>query len=124
VVEFKVSRAIIAKICFTDGICWAAKISKILPRDRATAYGIEAMILVEDYCPNIPIGKLMGSFRNKVRYYFTQWIEGRNLLDEVFGSRVYARVGETFSIPKAVVTSLAEFVYNLTTCPIPRKNVR
>ena len=124
VVDFKISRTIVAKICFIDDICWAAKMREIVPYDRETEYGIGAMMLVENYCPNIPISKFKGYAQRKLLYYFTEWIEGRSLLDEVFGPQAYAQIGETFSIPERIVTSLAEFVYNITTCPIPRKKCK
>ena len=120
VVEFKVSWAIVAKICFTDDICWAAKMRTIRPRNRETVYGIGAMMLVEDYCPNIPISKYKGYFQGGLLSIFTEWLEGRNLEEVVLSSRSSLRDGEIFTIPDKVVTSLAEFVYNLTTCPIPR----
>ena len=128
-VEFQVSGSIVAKICFIDGICWAAKMREIcrydrdakyaiLPYDRATLYGIRAMMLVEQYCPNIPIAKFRGFSQHKLQYCFTEWIEGKPPNEEVLGN---TSVVTTISIPEKIVTSLAEFVYNLTTCPIPKK---
>ena len=130
VIEFKVSKAIIAKICFSDDICWAAKMGEISPyKYRAVAYGIRAMELVEEFCPTIPVAVLKGCNQHKLLYCFTEWIEGNSLNDElsewiegkneVFGSPIYVPVGGTISIPDKIVTALAEFVYNLTTCPIP-----
>jgi hypothetical protein len=51
----------------------------------------------------------------------TEWVEGRPLYKRVFRaeSDCYLPNATTFRIPNNVVTSLAEFVDNLTTCPIP-----
>src|SRR5208282_4223080 len=129
-VGFRVSNAIIAKICFIDGICWAAKMGE-LSRDkrRATTYGIWALRLIEEFCPTIPVPVLKGCNEHKLLYCFTEWVEGKSLNDElsewlrgkneVFGSPIYLPVGNTINIPDKVVTALAQFVYNLTTCPIP-----
>lgn len=119
--ELRVSRAIVAKICFIDGICWAAKIKEIKPHDRETEYGIIAMSLVERYCPNVPINKYKGCFVHKLLCCFTEWKEGQTLGNAVFGSREYLQKGEMIRIPETIVTSLSEFVYNLTICPIPRR---
>jgi hypothetical protein len=113
-VEFKTSNALVAKICFADGVCWAAKIQDRGHDDRAIQRGITAMILVGQHCPNIPINRYKGWGYGKLHYVFTEWIEGKTLTDEVtLGS-------ESFSIPDKVVSQVAEFVYNLTSCPIPR----
>ena len=58
--------------------------------------------------------------QHKLRYCFTEWIEGKNLMDETLGSPINIQIGEISSIAEKVVTSLAEFVYSLTICPIPR----
>src|SRR6266496_4722912 len=82
---------------------------------------IAAMSMVQKYCSNIPIAKHMGGGRKRLQHFFTEWIEGETLLDMVFIPDLNYSVGTTVRIPKKVVTSLAEFVYNLTTCPIPRE---
>jgi hypothetical protein len=110
--------ALIAKICFADGICWAAKIMENGPlAKQVISSAAEALTLIERYCPDIPIAKFKGwgTSQGKLLYYFTEWIEGKQLSANVSDS------GTTFSIPEKVVTLLAEFVYNLTTCPIPKK---
>lgn len=47
-----------------------------------------------------------------------EWIEGKPLSEWVLDNDPYSAV---IKIPEKIVTSLAEFVYNLTTCPIPRE---
>ena len=73
------------------------------------------MSMVQKYCSNIPIAKHTGGGRKRLQHFFTEWIEGETLRPDLNYS-----VGTTVRIPKKVVT-LAEFVYNLTTCPIPRE---
>jgi len=113
-VDLKVGNRIIAKICFIDGICWAAKMVEILDYDRPTIHAIQALILVQRYCPVIPISKIKGCSERKLRYCFTEWLEGKSLADELEFSR-----NTSISIPEKLVTSLAEFIFNLTMCPIP-----
>ena len=113
--------AIVAKICFVDGICWAAKMYEKsgVPYDLPIQYGIWATTLVQQYCP---IPQFKGCRQpHKLLYCFTEWIEGKNIRDKILGeSPITAKIGTSITIPAKVVTSLAEFVYNLTTCPIPK----
>lgn len=119
-IEFKVGKTIVAKICFADGICWAAKMLEIHPQLDAIKYGIGALILIEHYCPSVPIDKFKGCGQRKLLYCFTEWMEGKTLVDRVFGVSGNIPARGTFSIPENLVPSLAAFVYNLSTCPIPR----
>ena len=115
------SNAVIAKVCFTDSICWAAKMMENCPLSELVIwFATEAMTLVDRYCPEIPIAKLKrrSTSQGRLMYYFTEWIEGKPLSTKINGSVI---AEETFSIPKNIVISLAEFVYNLTTCPIPEE---
>lgn len=114
VVDFKASRGIVAKICFTDGICWAAKIARY---PRGTIYAIRALKLLHQYCPNIPAPNFKGYSEHKLICYFTDWIEGSTLEDKVLEGPINV---SAVKIPENIITSLAEFVYNLTTCPIPK----
>jgi hypothetical protein len=75
-VEFKMSNALVAKICFSDGVCWAAKMQERDYYDAATERGITAMVLIEQYCPNIPINRYKGTSYRKLRYLFAEWVEG------------------------------------------------
>jgi hypothetical protein len=116
-VEFSVGNNIVSKICFIDSICWTAKMVEIINYHRPTIHAIQALILIELYRPTIPVSKIKGRREHKLRYYFTEWSEG--LLDELLD---YPR-NISINIPEKVVTSLAEFVFNLTTCPIPKNKV-
>lgn len=111
--------AIIAKICFADDNCWAAKLLEHKLHTVASIRTAEkAMTLVEKHCPYIPIPRYRGfGQEDPLLYYFSDWIEGNTLYD-----RLPFKVSKRRSIklPNKVVIGLAEFVYNLTTCAIPK----
>jgi hypothetical protein len=107
----------VLKICFEDGVCWADKMFK--QRGEAAYYGTQALLLIEKYCPNIPAPKVKGWCERKLEHYFTEWIEGKALHEWVFEKDPHGH-STNIKIPRKMVTSLAEFVYNLTTCPIPQ----
>ena len=116
--------AIVSKVCFNDGICWAVNMYENLPASifgRAIDYGTSAANLVQRYCPDIPINTPRGCGVHKLRYCFTDWVEGETLFDRYFPkTNLLAPLEQaTITIPRKTVSSLAEFVYNLTTCPIP-----
>src|SRR5215471_4344244 len=54
--------AIVAKICFEDQVCWAAKMYKNRPGifNRAVDYGTMTAMLIQQHCPNIPISTPRG----------------------------------------------------------------
>lgn len=116
-VDFRLSRTLIAKICFSDGGCWAAKILDSFTQE--TIDGISALMMVHNFCPNIPVSQYKGCSSKKLNYCFTEWKEGKSLEEEVLGSIINHREETNIKIPENVITSLAEFVYNLTTCWIP-----
>lgn len=109
---------IIGKICFIDGICWADKMLANPLRIEEAYYGAATVAAVQRYCPNIPTIKFCGYRRGRLQHYFSEWIPGETLQSKVESNHT---LGTSVKIPEKVVTSLAEFVYNLTTCPIPRE---
>ena len=118
--------AIVSKVCFHDGICWAVKMYQNRPASifgRAIDFGASAADLLQRYCPHIPINAARGCGVHKLRYCFTDWVQGETLFDRYFPSTTewapMAMEKATITIPQKTVSSLAEFVYNLTTCPIP-----
>ena len=118
-VQMKVGSAgVVAKICFVDGICWADKMLANALRIEEAYYGVMAISVVQRYCPNIPTSNFHGYGRGKLRHYFSEWIQGQTLHEKVVSNHT---PGTPVKIPEKVVTSLAEFVYNLTTCPIPEE---
>ena len=105
---------VVAKICFDDGVCWA---DKMVQHGNQLGYsGMLAMSVAQKHCSNIPIPKVMGWCQRKLDHYFTEWIEGKPLSEWILDNDPYSAI---IKIPEKIVTSLAEFVYNLTTCPIP-----
>jgi hypothetical protein len=112
---------LIAKICFEDGVCWADKMFGYQQAQSGT-YGEAVMRLVREYCPNIPLPESKAWFsKNGLTHHMTEWVEGKPLYETVFRaeSGCYFPNATTFRIPNKIVKSLAQFVYNLTTCPIP-----
>lgn len=112
---------LVAKICFEDGVCWADKMFAGFRWIQSASYGEAVMRLVHEYCPNIPLPGSKAWFRLRLAHHMTDWVEGKPLVERVFqvGSELYRPNSTTFRIPGKVVISLAEFVYNLSTCPIP-----
>ena len=118
---------VVVKICFEDGKCWAAKIfRKNIYEARDIERGIYVTSLIKEYCSWIPINAFRGCDSYNLEFCFSDWIEGRSSIDPVsvisesyhwyFNFFVLTRL---VSVPDKLVVSLAEFVYNLTTCPIP-----
>jgi hypothetical protein len=121
-VEFKAGGGgITAKICFVDGVCWADKMVAGLLDVQNSNYGFAAMSLVQQYCSYIPTPKYLGARQGLLTHYFTEWVEGPTLHERVFAVISNLTLETPVKMPRKVVTSLAEFVYNLTTCPIPRE---
>lgn len=115
------SGGLVAKYCFDDGICWADKMSARFRERQNAFYGESAMGLVHEYCPNIPHPSSKGSFVLRLAHHFTEWIEGMTPFERVFPDGPYYSTpnAKPFRISDNLVTSLAGFVYNLSTCPIP-----
>ena len=109
-----------AKICFADGICWADKMFAGFRHVQSASYGEGIMRLVHEYCPSIPLPESKAWFRTRLAHHITEWVEGKSLHDRVFEVGSNYSNGTSFGIPRKVARSLAEFVYNLTNCPIPR----
>ena len=112
---------LVAKICFADGICWGDKMFAGFRLTQSAAYGEGVMRLVHEYCPNIPLPESKAWFRKRLAHHMMEWVEGKTLLQRVFRveSDCYRANATSFRIPPKVVKSLAQFVYNLTNCPIP-----
>ena len=86
-------------------------------QNRQGDYGMLALSSIAKHCPNIPAPKVKGWCERKLDHYFTEWIEGKTLADWVIEKDPHSA---KIKIPRKMVNSLAEFVYNLTTCPIPK----
>jgi len=111
---------LVVKICFDDGICWADKTFAGFQKIQNAYYGKAATDFLRKYCPNIPVPESRGWFKNRVHHEMTEWIEGKTLQDKVLAvDSPYYSSGTRFGIPPKLPSSLAEFVYNVTSCPIP-----
>jgi hypothetical protein len=115
--------AIVSKVCFVDGVCWAVKMYENRPAsllNQAIDYGASAANLVQRYCPDIPINIPRGCGIHKLKYCFTDWVDGETLFNRYKLELLVPWERTNITIPRKTVTSLAEFVYNLTTCAIPK----
>jgi hypothetical protein len=83
-------------------------------------YANRAMAYARQYCPDIPVPEPKAWYRNKIHHYVTEWVEGNQLHEMVFTyPRLYSDGTTVSNLPHKLVSSLAQFVYNLTSCPIP-----
>ena len=113
----------IARLRFSDGVTWAAKISEAQNRWHMEA-AARVLHVIEHSCPDIPIPKIHGHLErlpnSTLIYYLSDWIDGHSLLDDnEYHVRSTGPNSYRFTIPEKTVTQLAEFFYNLTTCRIP-----
>ena|SRR5271170_5293165 len=117
---------IVARICFTDGECWAAKVS---PKGRFNCsgmeFGIKSLQAVEAHCPKVSTPRIYGfSLSGPICYLFMEWIEGISLAeDEGFRQQLKLMKGThpvNVSVSENLVTQLATFLYHLNTCQIPK----
>jgi hypothetical protein len=112
-----VAKNVVLKIRFPDGKTWAAK--RASPGQLYDmVMGINALIMVEECCPNIPISKVEGwNTDDGSMYYFTEWAEGETL-DDLRKGQVFPE-GEGILVRPKIISSLAEFMFNLSMCEIP-----
>jgi hypothetical protein len=117
----------VIQVNFHDGVQWAAKISSNVNR-QFILNGIQATEVIETYCPGIPLPHYHGQIESikdtELIYCFMDWIRGRPLAEIVRYHSLPAVVGMNYTfvettIPRRTIRQLAEFVFNLTTCPIP-----
>src|SRR5579859_7247479 len=117
----------VVQVNFQDGVQWAAKISSNINR-RFISEGIQATEAIKTYCPGIALPKYHSQLESikgtELIYCFMDWIRGRPLT-EIIRYHILPHVdgmNYTFvesTVPRRTIRQLAEFVYNLTTCPIP-----
>ena len=124
---------LIGKLCFEDGLCWAAKFSmQKYPYNRlGMKHAIRSLEAIASFCPNLRVPRVYGHSNDQVTatfiYYFMDWIEGGLLMWNI--SKAATKLGENGStsrgyevnltIAEKYIVQLASFVYNLTTCAIP-----
>ena len=121
-----------SRLRFDDNVSWAAKVAaSSLQQTTELHSAINSLTLLERYCPEIPVPRVhgeMGSLVNgSLMYYLTDWVDGTTLevapeaisvhLNKTIGAKVLANI----TLPTGLATQLAEFLFNLTTCPIPER---
>jgi hypothetical protein len=126
-------KGFVGQLCFEDGICWATKLIGNATKFRGEEIdcAIRAMEAMTTYCPEVPIPRYHGRSgceeNDTFCYYFMDWISGKTLSevskgkirDITEGGLQTGRYEFKLLIPEKVVTQLASFAHNLTTCPIP-----
>jgi hypothetical protein len=118
---------LVVRICFLDKQYWAAKVwenTYYFPESAAAA--VNCLKAIERYCPGqVPHptfhGDLFESKNGVFLYYLTDWIDdGINFVDHeefTYLADDLERYNQTFL--EDVTRKVAQFFYNLTTCPIP-----
>lgn len=129
--SFVGTHGLVTQVKFEDGVKWAAKVSKHSYFD-IVRQGIEALDAIKQHCPDIPAPRIHGQIESLANstliYYFMEWVDGVPLYEDLqfdlciqhipCGAGNSSIVRYYATIPSPVVGQLAEFVYNLTTCPI------
>jgi hypothetical protein len=111
---------VIVRVAFDDGISWAAKVTS---RSQYTAItnGINAVKALQVYCPHIPVVETHGGIEvvesnSDYIFHFMDWVEG---VHPVETSTKDEAGWLNVTLPETLIPQLAQFVYNLTTCPLP-----
>lgn len=63
---------LVAKICFSDGICWADKMFASSQQVQNAIYGNAVMNIVRKYCPSIPIPEPRAWFKARIHHHMTE----------------------------------------------------
>ena len=112
----------VVRITFEDGIVWAAK---LFHRENYAAVreGLSTLEALQKYCPaHIPSVGTHGGITvvesdSNYFFHFMDWVEGAH---PRFTSITPLKNGwKSASLPENFVSQLAQFVHNLTTCPLP-----
>jgi hypothetical protein len=128
---FHGSYGMVAPMIFNDGVKWAVQVSE-LELNVTIIQAINVARVIEQNCPTIPIPRPHGEIQflenNTHVFYFMDWLEGRLLYQDIqcrtswaYNTTTNIRRNDSVivTLPEKTVTDLAEFVYNLTMCPIP-----
>jgi hypothetical protein len=112
------------RVTFADGVRWAAKVSESKQR-LSMQQALTAVEAIETYCPDISVPKFHSRVEplsnSSLYYYLTDWVEG-DPLGYAMDYKYTTFSSFEITMPEKVVLQLAEFVYNVTTCPIPIEN--
>ena len=126
------SFGMVAPVTFNDGVKWAVKVGEH-DLDEMTVQAVNVAKAIERNCPAIPIPRPHGEIQwlenNTHMYHFMDWVEGTPLYED---PQYHANCSHPrnatdsviFTLPEKTVIDLAEFIYNLTTCPIPENECK
>jgi len=135
--DFQGSFGWVARVQFEDNVNWAVKVAT----GRAVhglQDGIDALGLVNKYCPWVAAPKVHGSLQrlgnSSLSFAVMDWVEGEKIPMHTNDSMAInmtpvsafewdrnwkAQILLNEEIPYTIIRQLAEFYYNLTNCPIP-----
>ena len=107
--------ALVKRVTFEDGVKWAAKISEYARRGYIQQ-GLAPVQAIERYCPNIPVPRTHGTAQTCANSTFIYHFMDCQVIEYEDSGTLQRNI----TIPNQIITQLAEFVYNLTTCRIPQ----
>jgi hypothetical protein len=125
----------VAQMIFNDGVKWAVKVSEH-ELNTVIIQAVNVTRAIKRNCPAIPVPRPHGDIQflenNTHVFYFMDWLEGTLLYRDPQYHTIWAdaatnvTIGDsvTVTLPEKIVTDLAEFVYNLTMCPIPENECK
>jgi|SRR2546423_5918057 len=116
------SSGYVTRVQFEDGISWTAKVSENF--ENEAEQGVMALKPLNNTASVFLRLEYMESCtslgNSSFRYYFMNWIDGHSLQDTQEYVMNYRGPGEyEITIPNRVIPQVAQFIHNLTTCPIP-----
>ena len=85
--------------------------------------GIRSLNAIKEFCPEIPVPRVQGVIRSvgntTLSYYFTDWVEGHRIdREEEYEAEFFDLGTYRIKFPEKAINQYAEFIYNLTVCPI------
>jgi hypothetical protein len=112
----------VCKVNFDDGVSWAVKIFEERSY-KGAELALNSLVAIEEFCPEIPVPLVFGDIyllgNTSLYYYFTSWVEGRPMKYDKDYSVKLSELGQShFTMPEKAVEEIAQFLYNLTMCPI------
>jgi hypothetical protein len=112
----------VCKVRFDDGVSWAVKIFANSSYSAAEL-GVKSLTAIEEFCPEIPVPHVYGDIywlgNTSLSYYFADWVEGRSMdYDKDYSVKLLELGTYRFTMPEKAVEEIAQFLYNLTMCPI------
>jgi hypothetical protein len=112
----------VCKLGFEDGVSWAVK-TFASSSYNSVELGVKSLRAIGEFCPEIPVPQVQGDIytlgNTSLSYYFTDWVEGRSLdHDKDYSLKLFELGKYGLTLPEKAVEEIAQFLYNLTMCPI------